>query len=93
VEASVYFCCLEALQNAAKHADGAEVTVRVWEEPGTLHFEVADDGPGFDPDTVSHGQGLVNMGDRLAALGGTVHWESAPGAGTRVCGSVPVNGA
>ncbi len=35
VEAAVYFCCLEALQNAGKHAgDGASVTVRVWEEPG-----------------------------------------------------------
>jgi signal transduction histidine kinase len=93
VEATVYFCCLEALQNAAKHAEGAEVTVRVWEEPGTLRFEVADDGPGFDPDTVSHGQGLINMRDRLAALGGAAQWESAPGAGTRVCGSLPVNGA
>ena len=92
VEATVYFCCLEALQNAAKHADGADVTVRVWEEPGTLRFEVADDGPGFDPEIVSHGQGLINMGDRLAALGGAAQWESAPGAGTRVCGSVPVNG-
>jgi signal transduction histidine kinase len=93
VEATVYFCCLEALQNAAKHADGAEVTVRVSEEPGALRFEVADNGPGFDPDTVSHGQGLINMGDRLAALGGEASWESSPGAGTRVCGSLPVNGA
>jgi signal transduction histidine kinase len=93
VEATVYFCCLEALQNAAKHTDGAEVTVRVWEEPGALRFEVADDGPGFDPDLVNHGQGLINMGDRLAALGGAASWESSPGAGTRVCGSVPVNGA
>ena len=92
VEASVYFCCLEALQNAAKHADGAEVTVRVWEEPGALHFEVADNGPGFDPDTLSHGQGLINMGDRLAALGGAARWLSSPGAGTLVRGSVPVNG-
>jgi signal transduction histidine kinase len=93
VEASVYFCCLEALQNAAKHAEGADVAVRVWEEPGALHFEVADKGPGFDPETVSHGQGLINMGDRLAALGGEARWDSTPGAGTRVCGSVPVTEA
>lgn len=90
VEASVYFCCLEGLQNAAKHAAGAEVSVRVWEEPGELCFEVADDGPGFDPETVNHGQGLINMRDRLAALGGAARWESSPGAGTRVCGSVPI---
>jgi signal transduction histidine kinase len=93
VEGTVYFCCLEALQNAAKHADGAEVTVRVWEEPGTLYFEVADHGPGFDPGTVNRGQGLINMADRLAALGGAARWESSPGAGARIGGSVPVNGA
>ena len=48
VEAAVYFCCLEALQNAAKHAPDAHVEVRVWEESGGLLFTVADDGPGFD---------------------------------------------
>jgi signal transduction histidine kinase len=91
VEAAVYFCCLEALQNAAKHAEGAAVAVRIWEEPGALAFEVADDGPGFDPVTVTHGQGLVNMGDRLAAVGGAARWESYPGRGTKVCGSLPVS--
>ena len=49
-EAAVYFCCLEALQNAAKHAPDAHVDLRLWEEAGGLLFTVADDGPGFDPD-------------------------------------------
>ena len=49
VEAAVYFCCLEALQNAGKHAgDDASIGVRVWEEAGALLFEVRDDGAGFD---------------------------------------------
>ena len=48
IEAAVYFCCLEALQNAAKHAPESNVQVRVWEEEGGLLFTVADDGPGFD---------------------------------------------
>ena len=48
-EAAVYFCCLEALQNAAKHAPEATVEVRLWEESGGLLFTVSDDGPGFDP--------------------------------------------
>jgi signal transduction histidine kinase len=48
VEAAIYFCCLEALQNASKHAPDAHVAVRVWEDAGGLLFEVADDGPGFD---------------------------------------------
>ena len=46
----MYFCCLEALQNAAKHAGAdAHVTLRVWDAAGGLRFEVTDDGPGFGP--------------------------------------------
>ena len=48
-EAAAYFCCMEALQNAGKHAgEGASATVRVWEEGDRLFFEVADTGAGFD---------------------------------------------
>jgi len=86
VEAAVYFCCLEALQNAAKHAPDAAVTVRLWDEGDAVRFEVADDGPGFDVDAVRAGHGFQNMGDRLGAVGGSVAWESVPGQGTRVRG-------
>ena len=49
LEAAIYFCCLEALQNAAKYAgSGATAKVAVWEEAGGLLFEVRDDGAGFD---------------------------------------------
>ena len=92
VEAAVYFCCLEALQNAAKQAAEAQVTVRVWQDETTLHFEVADTGPGFDLQSVRRGHGYVNMSDRLGAIGGTVTWESAPGQGARIAGSVPLIG-
>ena len=90
VEAAVYFCCLEALQNAAKHAPGAEVVIRLWADAGGLLFEVADDGPGFDVEAKGRGHGFVNMADRLGAIGGTVRWDSAPGHGTRVTGALPV---
>ena len=76
-EAAVYFCCLEALQNAAKHAPDARVEVRLWEESGGLLFTVSDDGPGFDPEKAQRGHGFVNMADRLGAIGGTVRWDSA----------------
>jgi signal transduction histidine kinase len=89
-EAAIYFCCLEALQNAAKHAVGAEVEVRLWEESGGLLFSVSDNGPGFDVDKAQRGHGYVNMADRLGAIGGTVRWESEPGKGARVNGSVPL---
>jgi signal transduction histidine kinase len=93
IEAAVYFCCLEALQNAAKHAPQAGVTLRAWRDAGLLHFEVSDDGPGYDPASVAAGHGLQNMADRVGAVGGAVRWESAPGAGTRVVGAVPVTAA
>jgi signal transduction histidine kinase len=89
VETTVYFSCSEALQNAVKHAHGAtSVEVRVWQGDG-LNFEVRDDGPGFDSQNQRYGTGLRNLGDRLAAVGGTLTVESAPGEGTTVAGTVP----
>src|ERR671930_113462 len=76
VEAAVYFCCLEALQNAAKYAgDGASVTIRVWEQEGGLLFEVSDDGAGFEVRQRSAGAGFTNMSDRLGAIGGSMQVE------------------
>ncbi|MGH9002851.1 MAG: sensor histidine kinase, partial [Acidimicrobiia bacterium] len=92
VEAAVYFCCLEALQNAAKHAAGAQVTIRLFEEAGGLRFEVTDDGPGFDAGVAGRGQGFTNMADRLGAIGGSVQWTSQPGQGARVAGALPLAG-
>ena len=89
-EAAVYFCCLEALQNAAKHAPDAHVEIRLWEESGGLLFTVSDDGPGFDPAHAQRGHGYVNMADRLGAIGGTVRWDSEIGKGSQVRGSVPL---
>jgi signal transduction histidine kinase len=90
VETAVYFCCLEAMQNAAKHAPQATAQVRIWEESGGVLFSVSDDGPGFDPAKARSGHGFVNMADRLGAIGGTVRWESRPGHGSTISGSVPV---
>ncbi|HEX3713943.1 MAG TPA: histidine kinase [Trebonia sp.] len=90
VETAIYFCCLEALQNAGKHAAGAQVAVRLWEESGGLLFTVTDDGPGFDAAVARAGHGYTNMADRLGAIGGTVRWDSAPGQGTTISGSVPL---
>jgi signal transduction histidine kinase len=93
VEAAVYFCCLEALQNAGKHAgEGARATVRLWEEAGGLLFEVADDGAGFDVRRTGASAGFTNMNDRVGAIGGTLRVESAPGRGTKVAGVIPLAG-
>jgi signal transduction histidine kinase len=91
VEGTVYFCCVEALQNAAKHAGGgARATIRLWEQEGSLRFEVADDGSGLDPPSTTFGAGLTNMRDRLEAVGGDLRIDSSPGRGTRVAGTIPL---
>jgi signal transduction histidine kinase len=89
VETTVYFACVEAVQNAVKHARGA---TRVWislSDDGRLVFAVRDDGAGFAEDAAWPGAGLTNMRDRVAAIGGEVTIESLPGVGTRVAGSIP----
>jgi signal transduction histidine kinase len=89
VEAAVYFCCSEALQNAAKHSDAATtVSIRV-QRRRDVRFEVRDDGPGFSVPHVRSGRGLTNMRDRIQALGGTLDVRSAPGCGTTIIGLVP----
>jgi signal transduction histidine kinase len=91
VETAVYFCCLEALQNAAKHAgDGATATIRLEAVDGALKFEVADDGVGYEPSKVEDHGGLQNMTDRIGALGGRVWITSKPGQGTVVAGELSV---
>jgi signal transduction histidine kinase len=89
VELAVYLCCLEALQNAAKHAGpDVAVTVRLGREGEGLAFSVEDDGRGFDPPAAG-GSGLTGMRDRIGAVGGWIEVASAPGHGTTVAGAVP----
>lgn len=92
-EAAVYFCCMEALQNAGKHAgEDATIVVEVREEEGALFFEVCDTGAGFDTGSVSRaGAGFSNMSDRVGAIGGSVTVRSAPGEGTSVSGRLPIS--
>jgi signal transduction histidine kinase len=89
----VFFCCSEALQNAAKHAGrSASARVRLSHSDAWVEFRVEDDGDGFDPHTVTRGRGLDNMRDRVAALGGSVTLASVVGQGTRVSGRLPADG-
>ena len=93
IEGAAYFCCLEAMQNAAKHAGSATALVIELSARGTLRLEVRDDGAGFDLDRVVDGTGLVNMRDRLAAVGGELMIVSSPGHGTRIVGTIPLAAA
>ncbi|HEY4845139.1 MAG TPA: histidine kinase [Candidatus Dormibacteraeota bacterium] len=92
LEAAIYFCCLEALQNAAKYSGASRVQIQLSQENGDLVFAVKDDGRGYDAARVKPGAGLQNMIDRVEALGGRLDIVSAAGTGTLVTGHVPVLG-
>jgi signal transduction histidine kinase len=89
VEAAVYFCTLEALNNVAKYSGATRAEVRLAQTSGELSFEIIDDGAGFDPAKTGYGTGLQGMADRLDAIGGTLIVRSEPGHGTSVTGRAP----
>jgi signal transduction histidine kinase len=90
IEAAVYFCCLEALQNVSKYANASKALVRLAVDEPWLTFGVEDDGTGFDPAQTKLGTGLQGMSDRLEALGGSLEIRSEPGRGTTIAGRLPM---
>ncbi len=91
VETALYFCALEAIQNAAKHAGAdTKVEVRLAQRGDTIELVIEDDGPGFNPEGETEGIGLINMRDRIGDVGGTLRIVSIPGRGTLVSASVPL---
>ena len=93
VEAALYFCCVEALQNAAKHSHGRSIRLACGLDGSTLWISVSDDGIGFDATTSSGGRGIINLRDRLGAIGGKLEVTAERDVGVVVRGYVPVNGA
>ncbi len=91
VETALYFCCLEAVQNAAKHAGAGHVSVRADQDAQRWRLTITDDGSGFDQalPAATSGMGLANMRDRLDAVGGTLLVVSVEGSGTTVAAAVP----
>jgi signal transduction histidine kinase len=89
IEATAYFCCLEALQNAAKHAQASSTRVTVVGTGTTLEISVEDDGRGFDPGAGRTGAGLTNIRERVESVGGTLTVSSVPDLGTRIHAVLP----
>ncbi|HWA75400.1 MAG TPA: cache domain-containing protein [Polyangiaceae bacterium] len=75
----------EALTNVERHAAAQRVTLEIGrgKAPGTVRLRIADDGRGFDPQTLDargqRGIGLRNIRERVEDLGGEFHVESRPG--------------
>jgi signal transduction histidine kinase len=90
VELAVYFCCLEALQNAAKHAGpGATARLTLRRHADSLEFSVSDDGLGMaatEPGV--GGQGFANMRERIEGVGGRLEIKNLPSNGVCVAGVV-----
>jgi signal transduction histidine kinase len=89
VEAAAYFCCLEALQNAAKHSAASHIDVDLDDQGAHLVLRITDDGRGFVPGTSADGRGLVNMRERIESLDGRLSVVSSPGVGTVITATIP----
>ena len=90
-ETAIYYCCLEALQNVAKHAgEDAVASLRLSRDRNSVRFAVSDNGVGFVPSAGTNGAGLTNMVDRIGAVGGTLAVRSSPDEGTTVLGRVTI---
>ena len=92
LEECVYFCCLEAVQNAARHSGGRTVRVSLRREPDALVFSVRDDSRGFDVQQIGRGTGLDSLRRRVGEHGGELEVVGAD-AGTRVTGRLPLPGS
>lgn len=90
IEAAIYFCAREAIQNAAKHAGaGAQVRVTLARDQHAIEFTISDNGAGIQSDRSVNGMGITGMHDRIEAVGGQLEIRSAPHQGTMVHGTIP----
>jgi PAS domain S-box-containing protein len=80
----------ETISNSAKHAKASLVTITAGSRGDTLTIEIADDGVGFDPATLTGGHGLRNLRNRAEHIGGRCTITSSPGNGTRTQFLIPI---
>jgi signal transduction histidine kinase len=89
VEHALYYCCLEALQNVAKHAAAQSVVIELHGDERGVTACVRDDGRGFTTRGSSQG-GLAHMGERISGVGGVLTIHSVPNDGTTIQVEVPI---
>ena len=91
VESGIYRITQEALANVGQHAQATEAMVTLAVTPGSLTLTVADDGIGFDPETVAMNRfGLIGVNERVKLLNGRLQLQSSPGEGTRLEIEIPL---
>jgi signal transduction histidine kinase len=85
----------ECLQNIAKHSGAGGVNVALGSAGKQVRLKISDTGRGFDPSEAGEkgGLGLLSMRERVLSIGGHLELTTAPGAGTEVCVTVPLDQA
>lgn len=89
---ALYRILQESLTNVARHARASQVDIRLDRADGAVTLSVRDDGRGFSVNEVRRGKsyGLLGLRERTYLLGGEVRIDSAPGKGTTIEVSVPL---
>jgi glucose-6-phosphate-specific signal transduction histidine kinase len=84
VRHNLFLAVKEVLHNVVRHAHASEVRVTFALRDGVLEIAIADNGQGFDPSTPVEGNGLENLRQRLAGIGGRCEIQAQPGTGATV---------
>jgi len=90
LEITMFRIVQEALTNAIKNGHAARAVVEVIEGETTIGVTIRDDGAGFDPTDRTEGFGVLGMRERVELLDGTLEIESAPGQGTTIRATLPI---
>jgi len=90
VRKQILLICKEAMNNIAKYSHATHATIVLKVVQQQLFLQIADNGKGFDLDSVINGNGLINIKDRATLLGGTAHIVSKPNEGTTVACYFPL---
>jgi len=91
IELGIYRIGQELISNTLKHANARKITMQLIRRKDFLHLIFEDDGKGFDPETINKGIGIMNIQNRVKALGGEVNFDSHPGKGMTATIDIPYN--
>lgn len=88
---TLYRIVQEQINNIIRHAQAKQIFVELFPEEGNVELIIADDGVGFDPETIKKGMGLKNMRSRAELLSGKLDVISTPGKGSKIKVLIPIN--
>lgn len=90
IKMHIYRILQESLQNIDKYANAKNVVLNIEKKENAITIEIADDGIGFDPNTVKKGIGIKNMKSRIEEIKGNIDFESKVGNGTKISLYIPI---